>query len=476
MTVRDTGASRLLFVDDEAGIRKTVSYLLKKEGYRFDLAASGLEAKKQLEGEPYDLVITDIKMPDCSGMELLQHVREVSPETSVMLITAYPSEDTVREALRLGGCRDYVTKPFDMDELRVRIENLLERRRLEAENASLRRALDRRYRVEGMVGRSEAIREVHSLVERIAATSSTVLVQGESGTGKELIARAIHAQSARRDGPFVSINCGALPDELLESELFGHVKGSFTGAVASKRGLFEVAHGGSILLDEIGETSTAMQVKLLRVLQERRFRRVGGTDEIAVDVRVIAATNQDLGALVQAKTFREDLFYRINVIPVQVPPLRQRPGDIPLLAEHFLTSLRESMGKSIARISDEAMALLERYSWPGNVRELENVIERAVALETSPAIEPESLPKEVRAYSPAPLPDRSAEIPAEGFDLDAYLEGCREGFMRAALEQTGKVQSKAARQLGMTFRSFRYFARKYGLTGGGASPGDSSEE
>jgi DNA-binding NtrC family response regulator len=468
--------ARLLFVDDEPGMRTTVSHLLSREGYVCDLAVDGREAKRRLESGSYELVITDLRMKDISGLDLLRHVREVSPDTPVMLFTAFGSREVAIEALQIGGARDLVDKAPGWEELlRKRVRALLKERRLEAENAALREALESRFGFEEIIGRSAAMQEVLSLVRRIAPTNSTVLVQGESGTGKELIARAIHVNGPRRDAEFVSINCGALPDPLLESELFGHVKGSFTGAVATKKGLFEVAHGGTILLDEIGETSTAMQVKLLRVLQERRIRRVGGTEEIDVDVRVIAATNRDLEALVQRGTFREDLFYRIHVIPMLVPPLRARPGDIPLLAEHFLTRFRQAMGKRVARIADEAMALLERYPWPGNVRELENVIERAVALELTDVITPDSLPRDVRQPQPeAAVPE--AQLPAGEFVLESHLEERREALMRAALSRAGGVQSHAARALGMSFRSFRYFARKYGLTGAREAVAGAGEE
>jgi two-component system response regulator PilR (NtrC family) len=477
MSARKAGGGRLLFVDDEPGMRKTVSHLLKKEGYQFDTAASGKEAKEKVEGEVYDLVITDIRMPDCSGLEVLRHVRDVSPSTTVMLVSAYASLEYAVEALKLGA-RDLVTKnPGFIEELRLRIGNLLKGRRLEGENARLRRALRSRYQVEGIVGTSPAMKEVLSLVERIAGTNSTVLVTGESGTGKEVVAKGIHFNSLRREEPFVSINCGALPDELLESELFGHVKGAFTGAVNPKKGLFEVAHDGTILLDEIGETSAAMQVKLLRVLQERRFRRVGGTEELEVDVRVIAATNQDLSRMVEEKRFREDLFYRINVIPIRIPALRERSGDIPLLAEHFLTRFRRSMDKPLRGISDGAMDLLEAYSWPGNVRELENVIERAVALETTDSITVESLSREVRLAPRTAAADKILEpIPASGFDLEGHLEERRQAYMLAALEKAGGVQARAARSLGMSFRSFRYFAGKYGLSSSREAAAESSDE
>jgi len=302
------------------------------------------------------------------------------------------------------------------------------------------------------------------------------LITGESGTGKEVIAKAVHFNSLRRDAPFVSINCGALPDELLESELFGHVKGSFTGAISSKQGLFEVAHGGTVLLDEIGETSAAMQVKLLRVLQERCFRRVGGTDEITVDLRIIAATNQDLELLVQEKRFREDLFYRINVIPIHMPPLRDRRVDIEPLAEHFLTRFRESMDKPIHRISDEAMDLLKAYAWPGNVRQLENVIERAMALELSDVVTVDSLSREIREAPRGRVLASVEPIPDGGIDLEGHLEDRRKAYLLAALDGAGGVQARAARSLGMSFRSFRYFARKYGLSGGRETTTSPSEE
>jgi len=466
VSARRAGKDRILFVDDEPGMRKTVAHLLQKEGYQFDLASCGKEAMQKVEDEVYDLVITDIRMPDCSGLEVLRHVRDVSPSTTVMLISAYSSLEYAVEALRLGA-RDLVTKnPGFVQELRLRIANLLKGRHLERENLRLRQALRGRYRVEGIIGSSPAMKEVLSLVERVAQTSSTVLITGESGTGKEVIAKAVHFNSVRSEAPFVSISCGALPDELLESELFGHVKGSFTGAVNSKKGLFEVAHGGTVLLDEIGETSVAMQVKLLRVLQERCFRRVGGTEEIQVDLRIIAATNQDLEVMVQQKRFREDLFYRINVIPIRMPPLRERHEDIEPLAEHFLTRFRESMDKPIHRISDEAMGMLKAYSWPGNVRELENAIERAMALELSDWITVDSLSREIRAAPGAPALTVLEPIPDDGMDLEGHLEERRNAYMLAALEGASGVQARAARSLGMSFRSFRYFARKYGLSGG----------
>jgi two-component system response regulator PilR (NtrC family) len=334
---------------------------------------------------------------------------------------------------------------------------------LKLENRDLRAELRGKYRFDGLVGRSTKMRAIFELIERVAATGSTILIQGESGTGKELIARAIHYNSGRGDKPFVSINCGALPDELLESELFGHMRGSFTGATQNKKGLFEAAGGGTIFLDEIGETSPAMQTKLLRVLQERRIRRVGGTEEIEVDVRVIAATNQDLERMVRDRAFREDLFYRINVIPIRMPALREKPEDIPALAVHFLEKYRKAMGKPVRGISDPAMEYLEGYHWPGNVRQLENVIERAVALETADVVQLDNLPREVRGGKLG-RSDVDVILPDAGVDLDRHLEELRRRYMMEAMERCAGVQTRAAELLGMTFRSFRYFAKKYGMS------------
>ncbi len=453
--------SQILVVDDETSMRDFLGIMLRKEGYRVDLAGSGHEAMGLIERGVYDLVISDLSMGDCSGLDILRRSKELALDTPVMMITAYATTESAIEALKLGAC-DYVVKPFNVEELKIVIRNSLERRRLERENLALKKELRGRYRFDELVGRSPKMQAILAVVEKVAGTGSTVLIQGESGTGKELIARAIHFNSPRRDKPFVSINCGALPDELLESELFGHTRGSFTGAVAAKKGLFEVAGGGTLFLDEIGETSSAMQIKLLRVLQERHIRRVGGTEEIPVDVRVIAATNQDLSQLVRERRFREDLFYRINVIPLTLPPLRDKREDIAPLAEHFLARVRAGMRKPVGGISRAAMELLERHAWPGNVRELENVIERAVALETSDMIQPQSLPPELReAAGSDPLP--ALELPADGVDVEERLEGLRARYMRVALERCGGVQSRAAKLLGMSFRSFRYFVKKYDL-------------
>ncbi len=455
---------RILIVDDEKGMRDLLSIMLRNDGRKVDAADSATRARELISKTSYDLIISDIAMPDGSGVDVLRAAREIQPDTIVILITAYASTESAIEALKLGAY-DYIIKPFDIEEMRIVLKNALERRQLERENTLLKRELKENSRFDDLVGESPAMEKVRAMLDRVASTNSTVLIWGESGTGKELAARAIHRRSPRRAKQFVSINCGALPDELLESELFGHVKGSFTGAVATKKGLFEVADGGTIFLDEIGDTSTAMQIKLLRVLQEREIRRVGGTEQLEVDVRVIAATNQDLETLVREKRFREDLFYRINVIAIQMPPLREKREDIPLLANHFLAKCTRMMGKKIREISPEAMRQLMEYGWPDNVRELENVIERAVALETTDRIMPGSFSRDVTAR-----PGAGTQLPTvledRGIDLETQLEQLRERFMNEALSRTNGVQTRAAELLGMSFRSFRYFAKKYNLMEG----------
>ncbi len=459
---------RVLIVDDEKGMRDFLSIMLKKEGYAVSAAESSEGAAERIGRGEFDLIISDISMPGRSGLDLLKQAKGSSPDTPVIMITAYASTESAVEALKLGAC-DYIIKPFDVEELKIVIRNALEKRRLEQENRILKRELKEKFRVDELVGDSSRMQEVLDLVQRIAPTNSTVLISGESGTGKELVARAIHAGSPRSDRPFVSINCGALPDDLLESELFGHARGSFTGAVTAKRGLFEAADGGSIFLDEIGDTSAAMQVKLLRVLQERRLRRVGGTEETEVDVRVLAATNRDLEQLVREKQFREDLYYRINVIQIRMPALREKPEDIPALALHFLVKCSRSMGKRITHITEEAMRRLKAHDWPGNVRELENVIERAVAPEAGDAITPHSLSRDILNGSRS-AQDFPIQLSSDGIDLERQLESLREHYMEEALRRAHGVQTKAAELLGMSFRSFRYFAKKYGLFDGRREP------
>ena len=453
---------RILVVDDERSMRELLAIVLRRDGYEVMLAENGRTALNVLEREPVDLLISDIKMPDMSGVEVLRAAKRIDQDILGIMITAFASTDSAVEALRMGAY-DYLSKPFDVDELKIVVRNALERRQLRQENLLLKRALQSSHQFSNIVGRSDVMQAVFKLIETVAPTNSTILVTGESGTGKELVARAIHFNSLRRDRPFVAVNCGALPEQLLESELFGHMRGAFTGAAANKKGLVEVAELGTIFLDEIAEMSPMMQVKLLRVLQERKFRRVGGTDELDANIRVITATNQDLPTLVAEGKFREDLYYRINVIQIELPPLRDRVEDIPLLAAHFLEKFREQMGKDVSAISQEAAACLERYEWPGNIRELENVVERAVALETSAAVLPESLPEQVRQQSPRNGATPAPDLPDDGFDLEAHVENVERDFIAQALKRSGGKQGRAAELLGMSFRSFRYYVKKYNL-------------
>src|SRR5438105_9226716 len=366
-------------------MRELLAIVLRREGYDVMLAETGQVAISMLEREPVDLLISDIKMPDLSGVDVLRAAKAVDRDILGIMITAFASTDTAVEAMRLGAC-DYLSKPFDIDLLKMKVREKIETRQLRQENVLLKRTLGLTHKFSNIIGRSESMLDVFKMIETVSRTNSTILLTGESGTGKGLVAQAVHFHSLRRDRPMVSLNCGALPETLLESELFGHMRGSFTGAEQNKKGLLEVAERGTVFLDEIGEMSAVMQVKLLRVLQERRFRRVGGLEELQADIRVIAATNQDLAKAIADGRFREDLYYRINVIPIALPPLRERREDIPLLAEHFLAKFAEQMGKPIAGISHDAMELLAQHDWPGNIRELENVIERAVALESTAAI------------------------------------------------------------------------------------------
>jgi two-component system, NtrC family, response regulator PilR len=458
------GKPRILVVDDERSMREMLQIVLRRDGYEVVLAENGKEAVKQLHDEPFDLLLSDIRMPDITGVEVLRAAKEINQDLVAFMMTAFASTDTAVEAMRLGAV-DYFVKPFSMDELRLKVRQHVEARRLKQENLLLKRALNTRYEFSNILGRSEAMQRVFATIEQVAVTNSTVLVNGESGTGKELVARAIHFNSLRRERPFVAVNCGAVPETLLESELFGHMRGAFTGAHANKKGLVEAAEGGTIFLDEIGEMAPSMQVKLLRVLQDRRFRRLGGTDEVQADVRVIAATHQDLPKMVADGRFREDLFYRLNVLSIKLPPLRDRHEDIPLLADQFLQQFASQMGKCVRTISAGASALLQQHQWRGNVRELQNAIERAVALEQTETILPESLPEEVRlGRAPAETSNGSA-LPdlGEGFDLEARGEAFYRHYIALALQRAGGVQVRAAELLGMSFRSFRYYVKKYNL-------------
>ena len=460
--VLDRRAPRILVVDDERSMRELLAIVLRREGYEVLLAENGRAAIELLEREPVDLLISDIKMPDVSGVDVLRAAKRVDQDILGIMITAFASTDTAVEAMRLGAC-DYLSKPFDVDLLKMKVREKIENRQLKQENVLLKRTLGLSHQFSNIIGRSEAMLDVFKMIQTVARTNSTILLTGESGTGKGLVAQAIHFHSLRRDKPMVSLNCGALPETLLESELFGHMRGSFTGADANKKGLLEVAEKGTIFLDEIGEMSAVLQVKFLRVLQERRFRRVGGLDELQADIRVVAATNQDLTKLVAEGRFREDLFYRINVIPIALPPLRDRREDIPLLAAHFLEKFSEQMGKAITGVSNEAMALLSRYDWPGNIRELENALERAVALESTPTVLPDSLPSAIRGEAQKAAGAPVEMLPEAGFDLEAHVQGIERGYISEALRQAGGVQVKAAELLGMSFRSFRYYVKKYNL-------------
>ena len=457
--------ARVLIVDDERSMRELLSIVLRRDGYEVLTAEDGAAAVDLLKKQRFDILITDIRMPQMNGVDLLREAKRIAPDIVSIIMTAFASTDTAVEALRLGAA-DYVHKsPNAASELRLRVGRELERKRLQQENVLLKRALGKSSQFSNIIGTSSSILAVFQLVETIAATNSTVLITGESGTGKELVARAIHVNSPRKDRPFVALNCGALSETLLDSELFGHMRGSFTGADANKKGLIEVAGKGTIFLDEIGEMSPLVQVKLLRVLQERKFRRLGGTEEIDADIRILAATNRDLSKMVADGTFREDLFYRINVIPLRLPPLRERQDDIPLLADHFATRFAEQMGKPITGISKAAMARLKQYAWPGNIRELENAIERAIALERTPTILPDSLPEQIRdqVADIAPAAATTDGFPDAGFDLELHVQHIEREYIAEALRRAGGVKVKAAELLGMSFRSFRYYTKKYNL-------------
>jgi two-component system, NtrC family, response regulator PilR len=461
----DRRSPRILVVDDERSMRELMAIVLRREGYDVLLAENGRSAIDLLQREPVDLLISDIKMPDVSGVEVLRAAKAVDRDILGIMITAFASTETAVEAMRLGAC-DYLSKPFDVDLLKMKVREKIESRELRQENVLLKRTLGLTHQFSNIVGRSQAMLDVFKMIETIARTNSTILLTGESGTGKGLVAQAVHFHSLRRERPMVSLNCGALPETLLESELFGHMRGSFTGADGNKKGLLEVGERGTVFLDEIGEMTPSMQVKLLHVLQERRFRRVGGLEELQADIRFIAATNQDLTKRVADGRFREDLFYRINVIPIVLPPLRDRREDIPLLAEHFLAKYTDLMGKQIAGISKDAMELLVRYTWPGNIRELENVMERAVALEATPSVLADSLTPAIRgraAQQPAAAAATVETVPGPGFDLEAHVQEIERGYIAEALRRAGGVQVKAAELLGMSFRSFRYYAKKYNL-------------
>ena len=456
---------KILVVDDEKSLREVLSIMLKRAGYAVTEASDGDEAIGHVNKEIYDLVITDLRMPKADGMDVLKAVKSSSPDTVVLVITAFATSDSAVEAMKQGAY-DYLTKPFQVDEVQLIIRNALEKRRLSTENMLLKREMASQSSFAKIVGQSEAMQKVFDVVKKVADARSNILICGESGTGKELVARAIHYNSARSAMPFVAVNCSAVPETLLESELFGHVKGSFTGAISNKAGLFEVANGGTIFLDEIGDTTPTIQVKLLRVIQEREFRRVGGNQDIKVDVRVIAATNRDLEKAVAEGTFREDLYYRLDVIPIRLPPLRLRTGDIPLLVTHFLEKFSQEGSKPVPTLSPEAMHVLLEHEWRGNVRELENLIERVVAFSSGGPVTDADVRGWLHRSVTPQQPGLPTDLPDDGLDLEALINGIEKDLLMKALERSKWVKKKAARLLRLNTRSFRYRLEKYAIKGG----------
>ena len=459
--------ANLLIVDDELSMRQFLTHLFQRDGHSIRVADNGRQAMVLLRQQPADVVISDVKMPDMGGIELLRAVREMQPNIEVIMMTAFANEETAHEAFLLGAF-DFVHKPFDNELLKEKVARALEKisivkekQALQDENYALIKSQRARGRLNNIIGQSDRMQAVYQMIETVAQVQSTVLITGESGTGKELVARAIHDLSPRAHKPFVSVNCGAFTETLLESELFGFVKGSFTGATANRKGLFEAAEQGTIFLDEIGEMSPAMQVKLLRVLQERKVRPVGAHEEIEVNTRVIAATNRDLTALVKEGTFREDLFYRVSVIPMELPALRERGNDIAELTEHFVQKYCTQTGRKMG-ITGPALRLLENYFWPGNVRELEHTIERAVALERTDMIQPELLPEQITRYNPARVASE-LELPTDGINLTAHLDQLEKTYVLEALRRTNGNQTNAADLLRMSVRSLRHLLDKHGI-------------
>jgi len=452
----ENSKGRILIIEDEKSMREVLGILLEEEGYEITAATDGLGGIEHLNKDIFDLVITDIKMPKADGFEVLKKVKELSPSTIVIMITAFGTTESTIEAMKLGAY-DYIYKPFKIDEIRLVIQKAFEKKTLSDELSLLREKIKSSCGLENIVGKSPKMQELFTLIQKVAQSNSTVLITGESGCGKELVAAALHNLSPRKHKNFVTINCATFPEGLLESELFGHVKGSFTGALYNKEGLFELADRGSIFLDEIGEMPLSLQSKLLRVLENGTFRRVGGLNDITVDVRVISATNKDISEVVASGGFREDLFYRLNVVPVNIPPLRERPDDIPLLLDHFL----HKFSANAKRFSPEALRILMSYSWKGNVRELENIVERTVLLTDGEIIRSEDLPEEISRAGDAGkhLP----EIGEEGIDFESIMEQIEKDYLMKALEKSQGVKTAAARLLNLSFRSFRHKLYKYGM-------------
>ncbi len=461
--------AHILVVDDERSICELLEITFRKEGHRVEVASSGEAARRKLESQIFDIVVSDIRLPDTGGVELLKFSKEVSPSSVFLLITGVPTIDSAIAAVNAGADR-YVIKDHELvDQLRRAVQQVAENMKWKSEAGYLRRELRRLTGLDNIIGRSPKMRAIFDLIQTVAPQASRVLITGESGTGKELVARAIHENSTRVQAPFITINCGAFPETLLESELFGYLKGAFTGANENRQGLFQAAHGGTLFMDEIGNMSPTMQVKLYRVLQEGKVRPLGSTEEIDVDVRVIAATNKNLDKEIADGNFREDLYYRLSVIPVHLPPLRERREDIPLLARSFLERFRAAMNKPIEGIDPEAMRYLEAYDWPGNVRELENTMERSVALETGGMISASVLPERVTrpadtARAAAAGTNHRPLLPEGGMDLEKHLQDTERAFILAALEKSDGVGTRAAELLQMSYRSFRHYAKKYNIT------------
>jgi two-component system, NtrC family, response regulator PilR len=454
----------ILVVDDERSICELLEITFRKEGYRIEVAHNVEAAKRKLESQIFDIVISDVRMPGESGVDLLKLTKEIAPDCFFLLITGVPTVETAIAAINSGADR-YVIKDHELvDQLRRAVREVSESLKWKKEAGYLRRELRRLTGLDNIIGQSPNMRAIFELIQTIAPQTSRVLITGESGTGKELVARAIHENSQRAQAPFITINCGAFPETLLESELFGYMKGSFTGATENRQGLFQAAHGGTLFMDEIGNMSLTMQVKLYRVLQEGKVRPIGSTEESDVDVRIIAATNRNFEKEIAEGRFREDLYYRLSVIPIQLPPLRERREDIPLLARHFLETFRKVMEKPVESISPEAMSRLESYDWPGNVRELENTMERAVALETTGEVTLRVLPDRIAGYSGTPvIAGDGAAFPAEGVDFEKEIAQAERRYLQAALEKTHGVRTQAADLLKISYRSFRHYAKKHNL-------------
>lgn len=463
----------ILIVDDEPSIREFLQIMLKREKMLVETAENGAKGWEKFQSHEFDLVISDIQMPEMTGIELLSKIKGQDPNALVLMITAFGSTETAVEAMKLGAF-DYLTKPFKIDDVKVRIQKALENRVLVQDNVRMRRELGSVYSFSNIVGSAPSMLKVFEMIRRVSPTNSNVLVTGESGTGKELVAKAIHYNGPLESGPFVSVNCGAIPENLIESEMFGHKKGSFTGAVSDKRGFFEAAHGGTLFLDEVGEMPMPLQTSLLRAIAEGQFYPVGGTDPVKADVRIIAATHRNLEEEVQKKSFREDLYFRLNVINIRVPSLRERVEDIPMLVSFFVNQFAEKFGKSTRGVSSETLKLMQAYRWPGNVRELENVIERMMALESGDSLLPEGLPDSIREPLKPKIESLGSKLTwnAAGVDLDSLLSSVEREFILKALEQSKGVKKDAAKLLGITLRSIRYRLEKLGMDSGGGGSDD----